>query len=79
MIDDASGRFSFTWDIPRDSDERARIANGVESRLKSHISDPDFITYGNIDPIVQHIIKQVVYYTVTIFREKQLFETTFKQ
>ena len=79
MIDDASGRFNFTWNIPRDSDERARIANGVESRLKSHISDPDFITYGNIDPIVQHIIKQVVYYTVTIFREKQLFETTFKQ
>lgn len=79
MIDEASGRFNFTWDIPRDSDERAKIANGVESRLKSHISDPDFITYNNIDPIVQHIIKQVVYYTVTIFREKQLFETTFKQ
>ena len=79
MIDDASGRFSFTWDIARDSDERAKIANGVQSRLISHISNSDFISYPNVDPIVEDIIKQVVYYTITIFREKQLFDTTFKQ
>lgn len=77
-IDQASGRFSFTWDKPRSYDERCKIAEGVKASLVAHLSSMS-ITYGNLDSIVEHVVRQVVYYTVDIFRKKQLFEMTFNQ
>ncbi len=77
-IDSASGRFDFTWDKPRERDERCKIADGVRSSLVSHVSTMN-ITYGNLDSIVEYIVRQVVYYTIDIFKDKQLFDMTFKQ
>ena len=77
-IDNASGRFDFTWDKPRDYSERCKIADGVKSYLTSHVSSMN-ITYGNLDSVVENIVRQVVYYTIEIFKEKQLFDMTFKQ
>ena len=77
-IDNASGRFDFTWDKPRDYSERCKIADGVKSSLTSHVSS-NFISYGNLDSLVEYIVRQVVYYTVDIFKKKQLFDMTFKQ
>lgn len=77
-IDSASGRFDFTWDKPRERDERCKIADGVKSSLISHV-DTMNITYGNLDSVVENIVRQVVYYTIEIFKEKQLFDMTFKQ
>ena len=77
-IDSASGRFDFTWDKSRERDERCRIADGVRSSLVSHV-DTMNITYGNLDSVVENIVRQVVYYTIEIFKEKQLFDMTFKQ
>ena len=77
-IDGASGRFDFTWDKPRDYSERCKIADGVKSYLTSHVSSMN-ITYGNLDSVVENIVRQVVYYTIEIFKEKQLFDMTFKQ
>lgn len=77
-IDSSSGRYDFTWDKSRDYEERCKIANGVMSSLTSHVSS-NFISYGNIDTIVENIVRQVVYHTIEIFKKKQLFEMTFKQ
>lgn len=77
-IDNASGRFDFTWDKPRDYSERCKIADGVKSSLTSHVSS-NFISYGKLDSLVEYIVRQVVYYTVDIFKKKQLFDMTFKQ
>ena len=77
-IDNASGRLDFTWDKPRDYSERCKIADGVRSSLISHMSS-NFISYGKLDSLVEYIVRQVVYYTVDIFKKKQLFDMTFKQ
>ena len=77
-IDGASGRLDFTWDKPRDYSERCKIADGVRSSLISHVSS-NFISYGKLDSLVEYIVRQVVYYTVDIFKKKQLFDMTFKQ
>ena len=79
LIDSSSGRFDFTWDKPRDNPERCKIANGVESSLKSYVSSNSFISYGNIDAIVEKIVNQVLSHSVAIFKKKQIFEMTFMQ
>ncbi|MBO7189943.1 MAG: Hsp70 family protein [Alistipes sp.] len=66
----------FTWDQARDFDERCRIADGVKSYL---VSSSMNISYPNLDEIVKKIVTQAADYTIRIFKEKQLFETTFKQ
>lgn len=77
-IDSASGRIDFTWDKPRDYSERCKIADGVELYLRSYVSTMN-INYPKLDSVVETIVRQVVYYTIEIFKEKQLFDMTFKQ
>ena len=76
-IDSASSRFDFTWDKPRERDERCKIADGVKSSL--HSLQSLNITYSNIGSFVENIENQVFYYTIEKFKEKQLFDMTFKQ
>lgn len=79
-IDNASSAwFSFSWDRPRDYSERCQIADGVKSSLISFVSTDFGLTYPDIDAVVDSIIEQVINYTIEIFKEKQLFETTFRQ
>lgn len=77
-IASSSGRYDFTWDKPRDYSERCKIADGVKSYLTSYVSSMN-ITYPNLDSLVEDIVKQVVKYTIEIFKKKQLFDMTFRQ
>lgn len=76
-IEESSGRFSFTWEKPRDESERTKIANGTASMFLKYMKYDNPVTYPNVSPIAEIIRLQAIESSKDIFYSKQLFKTTF--
>lgn len=79
-IDNASGRYSFTWDKPRERKERIKIANGVKEWLQK-LADEGMASYpeSHLTVMVQAMKSQACDIGIDLFDKNQLFATTFKQ
>lgn len=77
-IKGASSHFFFTWEMPRDTSEASRIANGVKKDLLN-------VDYGNLilyrsellNSFGDDIKQQVKDIAIKLFYDYQLFKTTF--
>lgn len=79
-INNASGRFSFTWDKARMYDERKKIVDSCFSTFSTR--DPfGPITYNEerIKKISVNICDATLEEARKVFHEKELFKTTFKR
>ena len=76
-IEESSGRFSFTWDRPREESERSKIANGTAGMFLKYMKEENPVTYPDVSPIAEIIRLQAVESSIDIFYKKQLFKTTF--
>lgn len=79
-IDNASGRYSFTWDKPRERKERTKIANEVKEWLQK-LADEGMASYpeSHLSTMTQAMKSQACAIGIDLFYKNQLFATTFKQ
>jgi hypothetical protein len=77
-IDNASGRFDFTWDKPRLYDERKKIADSCLSTFSTR--DPfGTVGYEELEKFSKEICDETLKQAKEIFHKKELFKTTFKR
>lgn len=76
-IKDASGRFSFTWDLPRDLHERTKIADGTKESLILFSEHEMNLGYPDLSDINKYLCNCAQHEALKVFYSKQLFKTTF--
>ena len=76
MIDNASGRWSFTWDLPRDENERKKIATGTSKAIIEWLRT---IPYHKEDlkDTGRRIREKAFTAAIDVFNKNQLFRETF--
>lgn len=79
-IEESSGRWSFTWDIPREGAELSRIVDGTAEKLIQLVNSGQIADYPQevLNTYSENVKKIVINKATEIFYQKQLFNTTFK-
>ena len=76
-IDDATGRFSISWNLPRELTERTKIAEGTRVRLIQDAEGGMNLVYPELFDTVKYLSNCAQHEALNVFYTKQLFKTTF--